>query len=67
MFRRLKKILPSALLLNIYKAYVQSNIDYQLFGLVLRRLTSIVWSEFGICLQEAYVIILNLFTRVVLI
>ena len=29
MFRRLK-ILPSALLLNIYKAYVQSNIDYEL-------------------------------------
>ena len=30
MFRRLRKILPSALLLNIYKAYVQSNIDYEL-------------------------------------
>ena len=30
MFRRLKKILPSALLLNIYKAFVQSNIDCEL-------------------------------------
>ena len=27
MFRRLRKILPSALLLNIYKTYVQSKID----------------------------------------
>ena len=31
MFRRLGKILPSALLLNIYKTYVQSKIDYGLF------------------------------------
>ena len=31
MFRRLRKILPSALLLNIYKTYVQSKIDYGLF------------------------------------
>ena len=30
MFRRLRKILPSALLLNIYKTYVQSRIDYGL-------------------------------------
>ena len=30
MFCCLKKILPSALLLNIYKAYVQSNIDREL-------------------------------------
>ena len=30
MFRRLRKILPSALLLNIYKTYVQSKIDYGL-------------------------------------
>ena len=30
MFRRLSKILPSALLLNIYKAYVQSKIDHGL-------------------------------------
>ena len=30
MFRRLRKILPSALLLNIYKTYVQSRIDYVL-------------------------------------
>ena len=30
MFRPLRKILPSALLLNIYKAYVQSKIDYGL-------------------------------------
>ena len=28
MFRRLRKILPSQLLLNIYKSYVQSKIDY---------------------------------------
>ena len=31
MFRRLKKILPSALLLNIYQTYVQSKIDYGLY------------------------------------
>ena len=31
MFRRLRKILPSALFLNIYKAYVQPKIDYGLF------------------------------------
>ena len=30
MVRRLRKILPSALLLNIYKTYVQSKIDYGL-------------------------------------
>ena len=30
MFRRLSKILPSQLLLNIYKSYVQSKIDYGL-------------------------------------
>ena len=30
MFRRLRKILPSQLLLHIYKSYVQSNIDYGL-------------------------------------
>ena len=30
MFRPLRKILPSALLLNIYKVYVQSKIDYGL-------------------------------------
>ena len=30
MFRRLRKILPSQLLLNIYKYYVQSKIDYGL-------------------------------------
>ena len=30
MFRRLRKILPSALLLNIYKTYVQSKIDHRL-------------------------------------
>ena len=30
MFRRFRKILPSALLLNIYKTYVQSKIDYGL-------------------------------------
>ena len=30
MFRRLRKILPSALLLNIYKTYVQWKIDYGL-------------------------------------
>ena len=30
MFGRLRKILPSALLLNIYKTYVQSKIDYGL-------------------------------------
>ena len=30
LFRRLRKILPSALLLNIYKAYVQWKIDYGL-------------------------------------
>ena len=30
MFRRLRKIIPSALFLNIYKTYVQSNIDYGL-------------------------------------
>ena len=30
MFRRLRKILPSQLLLNIYKSYVQSKIDYGL-------------------------------------
>ena len=30
MFRRLRKILPSKLLLNIYKSYVQSKIDYGL-------------------------------------
>ena len=30
MFRRLRKILPSQLLLNIYKSYVQSKIDYEL-------------------------------------
>ena len=29
-FRRLRKILPSALFLNIYKTYVQSKIDYGL-------------------------------------
>ena len=32
MFRRLRKILPSALLLKICKAHVQSKIDYGLFG-----------------------------------
>ena len=30
MFRHLRNILPSALLLNIYKTYAQSNIDYGL-------------------------------------
>ena len=30
MFHRLRKILPSALLLNIYKTYVQSKIVYGL-------------------------------------
>ena len=30
MFRRLSKLIPSALLLDIYKAYVQSKIDYGL-------------------------------------
>ena len=30
MFRRVRKILPSKLLLNIYKSYVQSKIDYEL-------------------------------------
>ena len=30
MFRRLRKILPSALLFNIYNTYVQSKIDYGL-------------------------------------
>ena len=30
MFRRLRKILSSQLLLNIYKSYVQSKIDYEL-------------------------------------
>ena len=34
---------------------------------VLRRLTSIMCSEFRICLQESYVIILIIFTRMVLI
>ena len=29
-FRRLRKILPSALILNIYKTYVQSQIHYRL-------------------------------------
>ena len=38
-----------------------------LFGVVLRRLNSIVCSEFRICLQESCVIILIVFTRVVLI
>ena len=30
MFRRLRKLLPSAILLNIYKTYVESKIDYGL-------------------------------------
>ena len=30
MFRRLRKIIPSSLLLNIYKSYVQSKIEYGL-------------------------------------
>ena len=30
MFRRLRKIIPSTLLLKIYKAHVQSKIDYGL-------------------------------------
>ena len=30
MFRRLRKLLPSALLLNMYKTYVQSKTDYEL-------------------------------------
>ena len=36
-----------------------------IFRVVLRRLTSIVCSEFRICLQESYVVILIIFTRVV--
>ena len=31
MFHRLRKILPSQLLLNIYKSYVQSKIDFGLY------------------------------------
>ena len=52
MFHRLRKNLASALLLNIFQAYVQSKIDYGLFGVVLRKLTSIVYNEFRICLQD---------------
>ena len=68
MFRRLRKILPSALLLNIYKTYVQSKIDY---GLSIWGCTTevnlIVYNEFRLYLQESYVITLIIFTRVVLI
>ena len=67
MFSRLRKILPSALLLNIYKTYVLSKTMDCLFGVVLRKLTSIVYNESRICLQESYVITLIIFTRVVLI
>ena len=69
MFHRLRKILPSALLLNIYKTYVQSKIDYVycLFGVVQRKSTSIVYNESRICLQESYVITLIIYTREVLI
>ena len=69
MFCRLRKILPSALLLNIYiyKTYVQSKTMECLFGVVLRKLTSIVYNESRICLQESCVITLIIFTRVVLI
>ena len=43
MFRRLRKILPSQLLLSIYKYYVQSKIDYGVSkGVVLQNLTSYV-------------------------
>ena len=69
-FRRLSKILPSALLLNIYKAYVQSKIDYGLSiwgcakGIDLNHVPRI---QNLICLQESCVIILIIFTRVVLI
>ena len=68
MFRRLRNILPSALLLNIYKTYVQSKIDYGLsiWGLQ-RKSTSILYNESRICLQESYVITLIIFTHVVLI
>ena len=52
MFRRLRKILPSALLLNTYKTYAQSKTMDCLFGDVLRKLTSIVYNESRISLQE---------------
>ena len=58
MFRRLRKILPSALFLNIYKTYVQSKTYVQtidcLFGVVQRKSTPIVYNESRICLQESY-------------
>ena len=67
MFRRLKKIIPSALLLNIYKVFVQSNIDCELsiWGCATVNLNRV--QRFRICLQESYLTILIIFTRVVLI
>ena len=47
MLRRLRKILPSQLLLNIYKSYVQF-MEY-LYWVVLQKQTSIVYKEFKIC------------------
>ena len=67
MFRRLRKIIPSVLLLKIYKAHVQSKIDY---GLSIRGGAT----EFNLNrvpqiqnLLARYVIILIIFTRVVLV
>ena len=45
---RLKKILPSQLLLKIYKCNLRSTRDY-IFGVVLQKLTLITYSEFRIC------------------
>ena len=63
MFRRLSKILPSALLLNIYKAYVQSKIDYGLsiWGCAKEvNINHVPRIQNWICLQESCVIILNM-------
>ena len=49
MFRRLREILPSQFLLNIFESHVQSKIDdgLSIWG-VLKKLTSIVYKEFKI-------------------
>ena len=70
MLRRLSKIIPSALLLNIHKAYEQSKIDYGLsiWGCAKEaNLNHVPRIQNLICLQESCVIILIIFTRVVLI
>ena len=61
-FRRLRKMLPLGLLLNIYKSYVQSKIDHGLSIWGCATEVSLNRSEIRICIRLSNVITLVLCT-----